>query len=131
MPVTFKEIVEKTKEKHTTVRYWQNLLTDAELIEPVKGYRNKLEFSQEDLAQFLKLQELMDKGCNTFKEAIHLMRENVSPVEALEAHRRSQQEIAQLQKKVLALRKPTIWEKISKWFGSIFRKKVNGKKQRT
>ena len=119
--MTLKEIMVTLGEDEGTVRYWLSLLLKNELINPKRGNGNKWVFSEDDTKQFEKFKQLLCNGAKTTTEAIHLMKSNVTPVEALHQFQRAQRDIQVLQQKVVALRKP-FWERVLEWFGAFISK---------
>lgn len=117
--VKLQEIAQKLGEKYTTVRYWNQLLMDAELVAPKKGMGNSYVFNEEDFEKFRQMKEFLHNGAHTTFEAIRMMKESVTPAEALERYKHAQRQIEVLQKKVLQLRKP-FWKRLAEWFKKLF-----------
>lgn len=119
MSVTFgfKDICNELRIDENKGIYWKSLLKKADLIHPKKGLGNKDIYSEDDLETFRKLQEYMEDGATSATEAVRLLKDNVSPEEALRRYRTSQRELEVTQKKLLALRKP-FWERMKGWLGN-------------
>jgi len=121
-PMKFSELQKKLKEKDTEqVRYWDKLLKQHELISPTK-IGNRHEYSSEDLEAFEQLRDFLAEGADSATAAIRLMKDDLTPAEALERYKKSQREINVLQKKVLDLRRPPWWEQIGGFFKKFWQK---------
>lgn len=118
--LSYSDLVTKLKIKETKVRYWKGLLVKAELIDPKKGLGNKALFSEDDLEQFLKLQEFMGDGVTAAPQAIRMMQDKITPDAAIEKYQQAQRQIEVLQRKVLQLRKP-FWDRITGWFKGVWK----------
>lgn len=125
--LSYKELVEILGEPETKVRYWKDVLSKVQLIEPVKGFGGRLEYSQSDLDRFETLCDYMKDGANTVTEAIRLMKGNITPKDAIELYEKAQQkfemaqtQIAVLNKKVVELRHSNWLFKLVDWFKERF-----------
>ena len=116
----FKQLCAELRENTNKVRYWDLVLKKHELIYPQKAL-NKDIYSTEDVAKFKTLQEYLKDRATTATEAVNLMKNNVTPNEALQQFQRAQRQIEVLQQKVVALRKP-FWTRLKDWFGAMILK---------
>jgi len=126
----FHELISELDETENRVRHWLAFLRKAELVNE-RGRRLKNEFTDEEVACFRKIKTYLAEGVETVPEAIRLIKDSITPSDALERAIMLNRQVDQLQKKVIALRKPSIWEKMTQWFGSLFRKKVTREEQST
>ena len=113
----FKDICHELGVDENKGIYWKSLLKKADLIHPKKGLGNKDIYSEDDLKTFKQLQEYMEDGATSATEAVRLLKDNVSPEEALRRYRTSQRELEVTRNKLLALRQP-FWERVKGWLGS-------------
>lgn len=114
----YAELVKHLREKETKVRYWRTQLIEAELIEPRKGHRNKWLFSPADVSAFDSLKEMLADEDMTVTSAIRLIKDDLTPEEALQRYRKATREVEVLQKKVLDLRRDPWWLSLANWFKS-------------
>jgi hypothetical protein len=133
----FKELCITLDEKETRVKHWLYCLRRAGLI-PERERKLKNEFTDEETDYFVKIQQFLADGCESVPEAIRLMQATPSPEEALDAYRRSQKQIEQLQKKVSKQRQEIALLKDSSWWGkvkyfinNIFKRKVGDEREVT
>lgn len=126
--MTFKELCTTLNEKETRVKHWLYCLRRAGLVAE-RERKLKNQFTEEEVDYFRKIHQFLEDGCESVPEAIRLMKENTTPKEALEAHKRSQQHIEQLQSKVSAQRKKLAviqkeswWNKVTQWFSNFLKR---------
>jgi len=109
-----KDVAQSLGVNEQRVHYLHRLLLKEDLIEPKRGLGNKWIFSEEDFKQFQRLQDLLNNGANTTGEAIRIMKNNVTPAEAIERYQQSQRQIEVLQQKVIQLRRGW-WYRLWDW----------------
>lgn len=128
--MTIQEIADELEVKRSRANYYREMLKKHDLIDP-KPSGTKMIYAESDVQYFRRLHDLINAGANTATEALRLLLDNASPEELLEQNRRLNKQVEQLQKKVVALRKPTMWEKITGFFNNIFKRKVGGEREVT
>ena len=113
-----KEVSKAIGVSESKVRNWWQYLKKNQLISPKQGLGNRLDFDDNDINIFEQIKNNLDDGARSVPEAIRLIKRDLTPSEAIQKFEVAQQEVHNLQKKLLQIRKGFAWTLID-WFQGV------------